>query len=151
MKQLVKRLTINKEFVFRGGIDDLKEILKNSKDINYKAFSAREIKITPSISWGTMTMSGIRVPISVRATFTEQNPGELRIILTTKIRPEHYLLVVLFTFCILGVVFSDEPDWLTIYVFGLWIICHLWFQFIYRLQENHLINKLVARLGLSSL
>ena len=150
MDALIKLLTINKEFVFSGKIEDLRRILKDSKDINYEVLSKRELKFTPDVSWGTMKMSGgVNFGINVRAFLADEGSDQLRIKFKTSVRPEHYFLIVLFLFFFAGAIFSDESKWMILYIFGLWIICHSWFQFIYRLQENFLLDKVVKRLSLS--
>jgi hypothetical protein len=152
MSDLIKLLTINKEFVFLGKIDDLKTTLTSSKDIDYELLSEREIKFRPTISWGTMT-GQIRLVegIHVRAYVAVLDSDRLKIFLQTKVRPEHYFLVVMFIIFLIAISFSDESKWALLYVSGLWIICHVWFQFIYRLQENRLVGKIVKKLSLTKM
>jgi hypothetical protein len=150
MKKLIKLLTIDKEFVFNGRLSDLQQILKNLKDINYETLSERELKFTPTISWGTLTMTGgVGFGINVRAFLVDQGSDQLRIKFKTRVRPEHYFLIVLFIFFFIAAFANDEPKWLIPYVFGLWIIGHSWFQFIYRIQENYLVDKVAKKLRLS--
>jgi hypothetical protein len=154
MSKLIKLLTIDKEFVFIGQMGDLMEKLKNAKSINYEILSEREIKFMPNISWGTMVMAGghgLVDGINIRASVNDLDSDRLKISLRTRVRPEHYFLIVLFIFFFMGVIFSSESKWLVLYVFGLWIICHSWFQFIYRLQENYLVDKIVKRLGFAKM
>jgi hypothetical protein len=154
MSRINKLLTIDKEFIFFGQLDDLRGQLKNSKDINYEMLADGQIKFKPRISWGTMTMTGgldLVDGINVKGSATNLDSERMKINLRTKVRPEHYLLIVMFIAFFIGVIFSDESKWLFLYVFGLWIICHSWFQFIYRLQENYLVDKIVKKLRLAKM
>lgn len=148
MKQLIRALTLNKEFVFNGQMEEFKEILKKS-NLNYETLSEREIKFTPTISWGTLTFGGgFSIGISVRALLSDLGPDRLKINLRTSVRPEHYFLIVVFIVFFINAISDDESKGMFIYVFVIWIVCHLWFQFIYRLQENSLADKVVKRLRL---
>lgn len=148
MKELIKRLTIDKDFIFLGQFQDLNEVLKKSKDINYQMLSEREIQFSPTISWGT---GGMGFKINVRALVSDLNSDRLKINIKTSVRPEHYFIIVLFIFFFIGIISSNESKWHIVFVFGLWIICHSWFQFIYRLQEKYLLDKIVKRLRLSKM
>ena len=152
MIELMKLLTINKEFIFIGKIDDLIATLKSSTHIDYELLSEREIKFRPTISWGTMT-GQIRLVegINVRAYVAILDSDRLKIFLQTKVRPEHYFLIVMFIIFFIAIAFSDESKWALLYVIGLWIICHIWFQFIYRVQENYLVDKIVKKLRLTKM
>lgn len=147
----MKFLKIDREFIFSGQIDDLLNILKNSNDISYEILSKREIKFKSEISWGTMTTNGgvdLFEGIKVKAFIVESNSHRLKINLQTKVRSEHYFLIILFAIILVFLAFSSEPKWLYFYVLGLWLISHSWFQFIFRSQEKYLINKVVKKLKL---
>lgn len=147
---LIKLFTIDKEFVFKGQLHDLSEILDRSKDINCEILSRRELRFTPDFSWGTLGISGgVSFEIYVSAFLTEHDPGQLIIHFKTGIRPEHYFFIVIILIIFGVTIFSDESKWLILYVAGLMIICHSWFQYIYRLQERYLIDKIVKKLKLS--
>lgn len=45
----------------------------------------------------------------------------------------------------------EKPNWLYLYLFGIWIVCHFWFQFVYRYQENHVIENLVSKMGMEKI
>ncbi|MBS1553548.1 MAG: hypothetical protein JSU09_01365 [Bacteroidetes bacterium] len=151
MNNFTKLLTVDREFIFNGQLTDFNERLGKLKDIRCNALSDREIKFSPFISLGTMVISGavgLVDGINVRAIISDTDTNQLKINLKTKVRPEHYFIIVLFIFSFVAIIFSNESKWLIPYVFGLWIICHAWFQFIYQLQENHLIEKIVSKLRL---
>jgi hypothetical protein len=151
MNGFMKLLTVDRDFVYNGRLDDFNERLRNLKDIRHNSLTDREIKFSPFISLGTLIISGavgLVDGINVRAIISDTDSNQLKINLRTKGRPEHYFIIVLFIFFFVAIIFSDESKWLILYVFGLWIICHAWFQFIYRLQENHLIEKIVSKFRL---
>lgn len=153
MNRIDKLLRIDKEFIFFGQLDDLRGELKNLKDINYEILGEGQINFKQRMSWGTMTMNGIDLVdgINVKALVTHLDSERMKINLRTKVRPEHYFLSVTFVALLIMVKFSNEPKWLFLYVFGVWIVCHAWFQFIFRLQENNLVDKIVKKLELVKL
>jgi hypothetical protein len=151
MKSIIKILTIDEEYVFLGDRRDLIDILQESKVVNFKLTDNTEIKLYPDISWGTMVFKGglsLIDGINVRARTTDLEPGRLKVNFKTRIRPEHYFIIGLFAFFFLVTTFSSESKWIFIYLLGLWIVCHCWFHFIYRLQENHLMDKVIKKLRL---
>lgn len=149
MKRLIKLLTLDKEFVFAGKQEDLMMLLKNSKDVNYEVLSDNEVQFTPDISWGTMSIgAGFSVGIKVNAILADREVDRVNVNFRTSIRPEHYFLIVVFVIFFVGIIFSNEPKWLILALFGLWIVCHAWFHFIYRLQETSLVDKVVKKLRL---
>ncbi|MBI3221385.1 MAG: hypothetical protein HYZ44_17875 [Bacteroidetes bacterium] len=157
MKDLIKKLTIDKDYVFAGQRKDLINILQDTQVVNFKLIDHAEIKLYPDISWGTMVfkggLTGLQVDgINVRAKTSTVGTDRLKINFRTRIRPEHYFIIGLFIFFFIGTIFSKEkPGWTFLFLFGLWIICHSWLQFIYRSQENNLIEKLVKKLRLEKM
>jgi hypothetical protein len=154
MEDLIRKLTIDKDYIFSGQRKDLINILQDTQVVNFKLIDHTEIKFYPDISWGTLVfkggLAGLKVDgINVRAKTSALGTDQLKINFRTRIRPEHYFIIGLFIFFFTGTIFGkDEPWWTFIYLLGLWIICHSWFQFIYRSQENHLIEKVVKKLRL---
>lgn len=154
MKDLIKKLTIDKDYVFWGQRKDLINILQETHIVKFKLIDHSEIKLYPDISWGTLVfkggLSGLQVDgINVRAKTSTLGTDRLKINFRTRIRPEHYFIIGLFIFFFIGSIFGkEEPWWTFLYLLGLWITCHSWFQFIYRTQENYLIEKVVKKLRL---
>ncbi len=154
MNDLIKRLTIDKDFVFVGQLDDLKQELEKSKDLNFDILTEKEMKFFPTISWGTMAITngiGLVDGINVRALISESNHGRLKVNLKTSIRPEHYFIIVIFIFISMVTILTEESKWIVLLDLVLWIIVHWWFQFIYRFQENYLVDKVVDRLRLTKM
>jgi hypothetical protein len=153
MKDLIKKLTIDRDFVFSGERKELISILQDTRVVNFKLVDHSEIKLYPDISWGTIVftggLQGLQVEgINIRVKTSPLGPGRIKINFRTRIRPEHYFMVGLFVFFFIAATFSNESWWIFPYIFGLWIISHSWFQFIYRAQENYLIEKVVKKLRL---
>lgn len=150
---LIKILSVDQDYVFLGERKDLVSILQETKVFKFRLIDHTEIRFYPDISWGTMVggLPGLEVEgINVRAKTSPLGTDRLKVNFRTRIRPEHYFMIGLFIFFFMGTAFSNKPEpwWTFLYLFGLWIICHSWFQFIYRAQENYLIEKLVKELRL---
>ena len=147
----MKQVIIDRDYVFTGQIADFISAVQNIKKVNVSVFSDCEIKLSPTISWGTMTSTGglsFIDGINVKVLLSKLSENSVQVNFKTSVRPEHYIIIVIFIGFGIAVSLSDEPSWLYVYLFGLWIIMHLWFQFIYRFQENRLVEKLVDKLEL---
>lgn len=153
MADLIKKLTIDRDYVFSGQRKDLITILQDTRVVNFKLIDHTEIKLYPDVSWGTLIFSGgfsgLKIEgINVRVKTSPLGADKLKINFQTRIRPEHYFLIGLFTFFFVINASVKEPWWVFLYLLGIWAICHAWFQFIYRAQENDLIQKMVTKLRL---
>lgn len=151
MLDSLKHLTLNRSFIFDGNREEFMDILRQTDNIAIEKTTKQEIKIAPTVSWGTLTFSGgaSSYGINIRANLTEFGPNKLKVHLRTPIHPEHYLVIVTFIFFLVISGFSGgskKSEWF--YVLGIWIVCHLWFHFMYRLQENYILKKIVDKLGL---
>lgn len=152
MNKLVKILTIDKNFLFKGSHEDFIEKLTKSKGFNFQKLSKREYKFRPDVSLGTMRLSGgFGFGIYLNVFLRDQGSDQMRINFKTNIRPEHYFLLFILLVCILGIIFSGESKLIILYFLGMSLICHSWFQYIYRLQENYLMDKLIKRFRLSNI
>lgn len=143
-----KRLTIGKKFVFEGNRASLDEILRTS-DLNYSTVTESEVVFYPTVSFGTLTAGGLGSRISVTALLTPFGEDRTSIHLRTDVRPEHYLIVVTFMIILVTTSLADDPGTTSPCIFATWPVCHVWFQFIYRLQENHLVENIKSKLRLS--
>jgi hypothetical protein len=149
MRKIIQQITINKEYIFNGERDNLITTLKNVDGMNVKSINNQEFKVYANISWGTLVFSGGGSidGINIRGTILDIDSQKAKVILKTRIRPEHYFLIVIFVFIMFTL--TNESLKTYLYLSGIWIICHLWFQFIYRIQENQLIGKVIDKLKLT--
>lgn len=146
MKKLIKRINIDRDFCFSGQRADLNLILKNTQGIRYQFNAHNELKFSPKISWGVLNVIGTE--INVRALLTGLDSGKIKINFRTSIRPEHFFLIVLFAIPFFTL---DLTIWGVLGLVGLWIIFHLWFHFIYRYQENKVIDNIIEKLKLKQM
>lgn len=106
-------------------------------------------KITARFSLGTIQMlGGFGVPINIEMSIGQSELSNPKVYVKSKTRVEHYFLVVIFAFMLLVTLFSNESWYLSLYIIGLFFVCHFWFHMVYRVQENELINKLKGQLKL---
>src|SRR5438132_686827 len=105
MKNIIKILTIDKEYVFLGDKKDLISILQESRVVNFKLIDHTEIKLYPDISWGTMVFKGgvgLVDGINVRIKTSALESARLKVNFRTRLRPEHYFIIGLFIFFFIG-------------------------------------------------
>jgi hypothetical protein len=138
MKKLVKTITINETFEFKGNYIDLKSLLDNTnKKFYLEWLSRKEIKIKSKWSVGTFSgfFSGINGYITIQNTHT----SPLKLQLKTKIKPEVIFITVISLILIIAVSLSNEdiPTWF----FLLLPFAVLWNWFVYRIQEKMLFSK----------
>ncbi len=144
-------LTINKSFVLDGSREDFFQNLNDIKSINYAVVTFEEIELSPSASYGTLFMGSYGNGISVKAFLIQNKDKQLKINFKTKVRPEHYLIAAMIIGFYVILPMFEKPNWLYLYLFGIWIVCHSWFHFVYRYQENHIIKELVSKMGLEEI
>lgn len=151
MRKIIWSLTINKSFVFDGSREDFFQNLNDIKSINYEVVTFEEIELSPDVSYGTLFLGSYGYGISVKAFLSQNEDNQLKINFKTKVRPEHYLIAVMIIGCYAILPIFEKQNWLYLYLFGIWIVCHFWFQFFYRYQENHVIENLVSKMGLEKI
>jgi hypothetical protein len=148
VKQLINRLTINKTYYLVGEVSDFEIALNNTKGIRHQVDGVNEFCFSPTASWGTLSGPIFNSQITVRALVAELDDGRVKINFRTRVRIEHYFLIILFIIFFICFNHADESPWVNFFLLGVWIIFHVWFHFIYRYQENRLIEKLVEKLRL---
>ena len=151
MKKIIKLLKIEKEYAFSGTLVDFNEKVRTFKSINVELLSENEIKFSSQLSLGTMiSNTGLFATedINIRATISEFDAERLRIKLSSKIRFEHYVIAFMFILFLVFSIVEKESIWLIPSLLALWIIFHSWFQYIYRSQENQIIQTVVSKLNL---
>lgn len=152
MKKLKEYLTVYREFEYEGTLSDFKLSIENAKGFRFDKINSKEYIFYPMISYGTIFLRGLLMKSGIKVWGDVEviEDQRLKIIMSTFIRFEHYILVFLFLFLLAIVPISVTPInyWLYPILFGLWLVAHIWFQFIYALQQNALIDLLVKKFKL---
>jgi hypothetical protein len=144
MNFLTKHLTINRDFIFVGQKKDLNNKVKASGML-YEFIGDNEIAFFSRVSFGTL---GLGFRIKVKLFVSSADSQQLKIKFTTGIRPEHYVTILLVLVFIISYVLGHDIEWTIIFLPVIWISAHLWFQFIFRLQEDSLLSKVSMNLKL---
>ncbi len=148
MKSLLKYIFIDRQFEFDGQATECIESIRKVKGLSFKELSDKKLKIYPWISIGTLVQKGGQSwidGINVRADLADNDSAQTKITLLTTMRPEHYFIAAIFILFFLFLPLDKE----TIYNLAAdWIIGHIWFQMVCRLQEELLVRKLTKRLRL---
>jgi len=144
--KLFDRLKINEEFIYTGSSEEFEKDLKilENKDILIQRIDEQKIKFKPTFSWGTgLSSGGIQIAegINVIALTKQINEKLLKLNLTIKIRFEHYFIAIFYILFIVIMIVQKEKIWVYFFLLGLWIIFHLWFHWVYRIQERAVIKK----------
>jgi hypothetical protein len=147
-------LELNREFNYQGTKEELEQSLTSFKELNIENVSKKSYKLRPHFSLGTIRVKGLPGlidGINVVFTINEIEKEKQHIRFTTNIRFEHFFIAIVFIVIITGILFSEESKWLVLYSTGLWLVFHLWFHWILRVQENLVVEKTVKRLRLRKL
>ena len=153
LKKPFKYLRINKSFQFLGTFEALRLEMESLTD-NYSEFTCNRLSINSFeilsiVSLGTLTVSGGSFnPIRVQAEITKLDEATSLVNISTYVRIEHYFFVLIFAVILMTEIYMKGPWSMSLITIGVFFIFHLWFHFIYRLQENSLIKKIVKQLGL---
>jgi hypothetical protein len=144
---------MEKEFVFAGQIQDFKESLEASNDLEYEILPDNKIVFRPQISVGTMQvrflgLSFYRVGgIKVKAQISKMDSRFLRITLRTDSMIEHYFQMLVFITLEVALLAGGQHKAFFI-VLGIWILSHAFLQCVYRFQENRLVRRIVSKFKL---
>ncbi|MCV9386183.1 hypothetical protein [Reichenbachiella ulvae] len=147
-------LTINKKYRLNSETnfnDKLNELLTETDEFEINKLENNLIKIISNISWGVLIVKGgggFPINILIDTSNVEINRTvEIR----TKIRKEHFLLMGLLILFQVGAIFSNKDIWTQLFVITIVLISHFWLHFIYRVQENTLIKKVISKLELEQI
>lgn len=143
---LRNHLSLNEAYTFYGTEPEFMETLRR-KEISASKVGAHKYVFSPHISWGTVT-GIINSGINVFLEYKSIDEGTLRVRLYTNIRPEIYFLVGVFSFIFFGFIMSGQDIMGILIVIMLFPACILWFNFIYKIQEESLMEKVRKKLRL---
>jgi hypothetical protein len=155
LQWLHSKLTIHETYLFNGTPQELKEILAAlSKKKWANGFSTEHLKenkyaMTPVVSWGTLSF-GIFASIKIYFEHSPLNDWQQQIKIHTDVRPENWFLLVLFLFIALGFTGFEGDPWMVLTLPGIFLVCFVLFNFVYKIQEESLINKVKKRIRLGA-
>ncbi len=147
---------MNKSFRYKGSLDDLKQKMgsssqgKNTDKILFHK-NKSEYTVYANISWGTLNFSGGGgFSIKVHVTIEERFPEEQIVKIYTCLRPENYFFGFAFILSFIAALMSKSflP---TLIIVGTFALITLWFNFIYKVQEEILLEKITKQLKLRAL
>jgi hypothetical protein len=144
----MKYLLVDRQFKFDGLKNELVDSIAKVKGVSIMKVNDNKIKIYPWISIGTLVLKSGQSwidGINVKAELADNDKGLTRIRLLTTLRPEHYFIAGVFTLFFLFLPLDKEVIYNLI---ESWLIAHIWFQIICRIQEELLVRKLINRLRL---
>jgi hypothetical protein len=145
MTSFLKHLTIDRLYTFSGDKEEMIALVKKS-DLRYSFEGDNRIEFSPRVSFGIVGFFFIKVKLII----VKAGADQVRIRLATSVRPEHYFIALLCSVIIISGIVDGEDISTTIGVSIVWAIMHLWFHFIYRLQENSMARKIVEALHLKA-
>jgi len=151
MRAILKYLLINRQFTFSGKKSDLIGAINKVKGISVKEINIDKLKIYPWISIGTLVAKSGHSwvdGINIKAELMESDSSLIKLRLLTTMRPEHYFIAGIF---ILFFVFIPLDKGMTYKLISDWLIAHILFQLVCRIQEELLIKLLTKGLKLSKM
>ena len=152
--RILNKLKLNRSYYFHGELTELEQrISEISTDLVSKK-SDTEYKFYSRTSLGVLIVKsapGLVDAINVKAEITSINANKHLIKFSSSIRIEHLFFVFLFSIIIYAIYASDQPIKTLLFVIALWPVFHLWFQFIFRVQEKGLVEDVAKIIKLKKL
>jgi hypothetical protein len=145
---LRNHLTISETYTYYGHESDLVKTLYH-KDLSGKPVGKKRFIFSPFISWGTMTGS-FRSGIKVFLEYESITETEQKIRLYTNIRPEIWFITGVLSFILIAFIISGQDYKGILMVIVSFPVCVLWFNFIYKIQEESMITKVRKKLKLKA-
>lgn len=142
------QLKLNKTYTFHGSYSDLEARILLTESPIIQPLGNNAYRFKPFISVGTLHVIGLKYfSIYVNATINSISDNIQEVKLTTNVRPESILIVLLST-CIAGISVLEQNFTTALISIPVCVIIFVWFHVIYRLQENSLIEKIENTLDL---
>lgn len=158
MKKIRSLFIMDKSFRYNGSLADFNQKMatlsqsKNRNDISVEK-NKNEYIIFAKRSFGTIKFSGGGgSSIKIHVCFEEGTPEEQLIRIFSYLRPENYFLGIAFILSFISVITSTDPLLsTTLFIIGLFVFMIIWFNFIYKVQEEILMEMVTKRLKLREL
>jgi hypothetical protein len=153
MKKLRSLFIMDKSFKYKGSLEDLKQkmtIFSQSKKTGGITFDKNksEYTIYANISFGTLMFTGGGFSIKIHLTIEESIPKEQIIRVYTYLRPENYFFGFAFILSFIVAIMSNQSLLPPLITIGIFVLTILWFNFIYKVQEEILVEKIIKQLKL---
>ncbi len=154
MKKLRSLFIMDKSFRYKGSPEDLKQkmtIFSQSKNTGRIIFNRNksEYKVYARTSWGTLRFMGaVGFSISVHVKIEDSISEEQIIRVYTNLRPENYFLGFAFILSFIAILLSYQSFLQPLIIIGTFVLTSLWFNFIYKIQEEVLLEKVIKQLKL---
>lgn len=144
LKSIVKSLfIIRKIFIVNGTCEKLILKLKNieNKNMYIERIDKHHFKMHSKFSFGTGHLSSQSfLPIQVNVKIHPTTELKQKLEVYTFIRPENYLFSMAFIIST-SLIWASQRSWkLVLITCGIYIVVTIWFNFIYKIQEESLIK-----------
>jgi len=148
--KLTEHFHRNQTYFYPGNITELENEMSKLTWPVVKKIAAKKYKISPVFSFGTLLLAnGIGIErINVVVSIKEIDAQRQQVCFSTKLRVEHYLVAGICLISILAAIKQNEPLLTYPLILGIWILAHLFFQWIFSIQENQVIKGTVEQLHL---
>ena len=150
---LLNRFILHKEFIYIGSLDSLETKIGRIESPIVRKRSDKEYIFQSGFSIGTILFMGTstRSGINIIASISEINSSTQRITFSSGIRIAEYIIAGIFLLYLFIALQHHESLNTYLIAFALWPVCHIWFRFIYRIQERILLSNVVGILQLQDL
>ena len=145
---------MDKSFKYKGSPEDLKQkmtIFSQSKNMGRIIFNRNksEYKVYARTSWGTLRFMGaVGFSISVHVKIEDSISKEQIVRVYTYLRPENYFFGFAFILTFIDALISCHSFLTFIIAIGSIALTTIWFNFIYKVQEENLLEKVIKQLKL---
>jgi hypothetical protein len=120
---------------------------KNTGGITFDK-NKSEYTIYANISLGTLMFMGGGFSIKIHLTIEESISKEQIVRIFTYLRPENYFFVFAFVLTFIAILLSNQSILPPLITIGIFVLSSLWFNFIYKIQEENLLEKVTKQLKL---
>ena len=150
---LLNKLRLNQEYSYFGRLEEGESKLLALDGVRVEKIGNNKYKLRPVRSLGVLMTSGAQLVdgINVNTTVTEMDKNKQAYLFTTTIRVEHFFIATLFLLFLIGMIAQHEPYYTFLFLLGLWVIFHSWFQMIYRYQEKAIVDEAVQKMRLNKI
>lgn len=142
-------LKYRKSVIYKGSLQQFEDSLFNYKSGNAIKLRNTSYKLLSNFSLGTVIVNnnpGLVEGIKVEIAVSKLNENELELNFSTRIRIEHYFFAGIFLLITFILLITSVFQWKFLFILLFWPLVHLWFQFIYRSQEEYLVNNFIKSL-----
>lgn len=148
---------MDKSFRYKGNLEDLKQkmtIFSQSKNTGRIIFNKNKSDYTiyAKTSWGTLGfIGGFGSSINVHVKIERRISEEHIVRVYTYLRPENYFFGFAFILSFIAILISGHSFLHSTISIGSIALTTIWFNFIYKIQEENLLEKVVKHLKLRNI